>query len=81
MTANCTECGLVLTSLRHAKRHWRKEHAGETWTPEEYLPDTESEQRDFDGEEPDSSDYEPEYETENEPPETKPAKLYEFGDS
>lgn len=75
----CNESGCAYEgSLRQLKRHYKQEHSGETWTPEEHLPNDDSEQRDFDGETPNDDEHSPEYEDTNEPPETERTSLREY---
>lgn len=74
----CENCGQMMPTLRGLKRHAQREHPGELETPEEHLPDDDSEQRDFDGEEPDDSDHDPEYVVTNDPPEGEDASLLDF---
>lgn len=78
MSPLCKICRDYRGSLRGLKRHYRSEHAGDSAVPEEYRGGPDAEQRDFDGNEPDDSDYNPEYETTNDPPETEKAVLDEF---
>ena len=76
--AKCTECGVTLRSKRHARNHYQKRHSGEIETPEEYITRIESEQRDFNGEPPDDSDHNPEYEVRNDTPDTYLTDLREY---
>ena len=55
----CATCDEKYGSLRSLRNHHLEEHSGEVWTPEEYLPSTESQQRDFHGDVPDDSDHAP----------------------
>lgn len=63
----CSECDVTFSSLRSLKRHWNDEHSGELWPDEDDLGPPDSEQRDFDGNEPDDSGHDPEYEVTNDP--------------
>lgn len=79
---NCRICGKSIRSLKHGKRHWRRVHKDEEReyeTPEEALPDTVTEQRDFEGEEPDTSEHDPEYMAENDAVETEDSTLFDYG--
>jgi hypothetical protein len=77
----CSECGRKLSSKNAARIHYRQYHAGEIETPAEHVDRVESEQRDFAGNEPDTSDHDPEYLTEpsdTSKPDTRSASLHEF---
>lgn len=78
---NCNEpgCGFNGT-LRQLKRHFKREHSGETWTPDEHLPDHDSEQLDFDGEEPDESGHDPEQLVENDTTDTEGTSIFDYDD-
>lgn len=78
---HCQECGATIHTPKQAKRHWRREHMGDTDrldTPEEELPDTITEQRDFEGEEPSEEDHNPVYEYHNDPEDTEDSSLFEY---
>lgn len=62
----CPDCKKKLASKRQARRHYRENHSGEIETPEEYLDRIESEQRDFEGNEPTTEGHNPEYLVEDE---------------
>lgn len=70
-------CSVEKQSKMSIRRHFYSEHSGELETPEEYLNRVESEQRDFSGEVPDTTEHDPEYETTNELPETRKSTLFE----
>lgn len=76
----CPDCGVKLQSKESARKHYQEEHSGEMETPEEYLNRAESEQRDFNGQEPTTDGHNPEYLTENEPEgdNTRLGTLHEF---
>lgn len=75
----CNEPGCSYKgSLRSLKRHYRREQPGEIATPEDELPDAESEQRDFEGENPTEDGHDPEYLTENEPADVEDISIFEF---
>ena len=76
----CTECGLKYHSKKQVEDHYRENHSGEIETPEEYLDRVESEQRDFEGNEPTTEGHNPEYLTENETEadNTRLGTLHEF---
>lgn len=63
----CAECGESYGSKRSLMRHWRKVHSGELWPEDEDLGPPGSDQIDLEGDEPDESGHDPEYETQNEP--------------
>ena len=76
----CPECGLMLASKKAARKHYQQQHSGSIETPDEYLPDHNSEQRDFQGEEPTTEGHNPEYlvEDESEGDNTRLGRLHEF---
>lgn len=76
----CADCGKLLVSKTAARKHYQEYHSGEIETPEEELPDHNSEQQDFHGEQPTTEGHEPRYMTENEPAGegTRPYTLHEF---
>jgi len=76
----CHECKKKLASKTQARRHYRENHSGEIETPEEYIDRVESEQRDFNGDEPATDGHNPEYLTENESEatDTRLGTLHEF---
>lgn len=85
MAFNCSECSVKLRDLRHAKKHWWKEHGGlgpeRLETPEEELPEDNSEQRDFSGEEPSDDGHNPEVLVEErEEEETEETSLFDYGE-
>lgn len=67
-------------TLRQLKRHYKKEHSGDTLTDDEHLPEDTREQRDFAGETPSYDEHGPEYVETNEPPETERTSLREYAD-
>lgn len=79
MKCSVDGCSQMIHSLSHAKNHYAARHSGEIETPEKYLntfPDTE--QRDFNGDEPSTEGHDPTYEVLNEPPETRKSKLDDY---
>jgi len=75
------ECDIVLRDKKNARDHYQEHHSGEVETPAEYLnnfPDTE--QRDFNWDEPTTEGHNPEYLTENESEgdNTRLGRLHEF---
>jgi hypothetical protein len=76
----CSECGKRLHSKRQARKHYRERHSGEIETPDEYLEKVESEQRDFEGNEPTEKGHNPEYlvESDSEGNNSRSATLHEF---
>lgn len=74
----CNTCGTVFATLETLKNHFQQKHSGEIWTPDEHLPDTESEQKDFAGDTPTTDGHDPEYENRNDPDHGKRVSLYQF---
>lgn len=73
----CSECPLKFHSKRGARKHYRENHRGR---PERYNDTVESEQRDFEGNEPTTEGHNPEYlvENESEGDNTRLGTLHEF---
>lgn len=73
-------CNKKLQSKRQARKHYQENHSGEIETPAEYLDRVESEQRDFEGNEPTTEGHNPQYLTENESEgdNTRLGTLHEF---
>jgi len=76
MTLKCPECNVALGSKKQAREHYQEYHSGEVETPEKYLNQVDSEQRDFHGDEPTNEGHNPEYLNENEPPKTRETTLF-----
>lgn len=79
MSFQCSECGTIYGTKRTLQKHWQEEHPSQLETPEEHLPDDDSEQRDFEGEGPETDAHNPEPLATNDPPETERSSLFEFG--
>lgn len=79
MSFRCEECSTLYATKRTLERHWRDEHWDPEYeTPDEHLGGDDSEQRDFAGEEPDDSDYDPQYVEVNDPPDTEKTRLEDY---
>jgi hypothetical protein len=78
MSPQCAVCGENCKSKRGLQKYYQQNHSGEVWPDDEDLPDDPPPQRDFEGNGPDDSDYNPEYETTNDPPETRKGRLTEW---
>lgn len=77
----CSYCGNSYESTYKMSQHIVRVHeSGAYETTEEYMNDVVSEQRDFDGSEPDDSDYSPEYETTNDVDDGEKVTLDEWDD-
>lgn len=74
----CDTCGTMFGTLERLKNHFQSKHSGDVWTPDEHLPGTESQQKDFDGETPNTDGHDPEYENPNDPDHGKRVSLYQF---